>query len=142
MIEPDFVARACRAFPGRVIVGLDAKGGQVAIRGWGELTEYRVEGLAKRFETDGVAAVVYTDIGRDGMLTGPNVEATRTLAEAIRTPVIASGGSTTVQDVLALCAVAGSGIMGAITGRAIYEGTLDLAAGQRAADGLPASARE
>jgi phosphoribosylformimino-5-aminoimidazole carboxamide ribotide isomerase len=139
VIEPDFVARACHAFPGRVIVGLDAKGGQVAIRGWAERTEYRVEELAKRFETDGVVAVVYTDIGRDGMLTGPNVQATRALAEAIRAPVIASGGISTIEDVLALRAVAGSGIMGAITGRAIYEGTLDFVAGQRAADGLSAS---
>jgi phosphoribosylformimino-5-aminoimidazole carboxamide ribotide isomerase len=139
VIEPDFVARACRSFPGQVMVGLDARAGQIAIRGWAELTEHRVDRLAKRFESDGVAAIVYTDIGRDGMLTGPNVEATRLLADAISTPVIASGGITTLDDVLALCAVAGSGVMGAITGRAIYEGTLDFAEGQRVADGLPAS---
>ncbi len=85
--DPDFVARACRAFPGRVMVGLDAKDGQVAIKGWAEITPHRVEELAKRFEGDGVAAIIYTDIGRDGMLSGPNVEATRALARAIRTPV-------------------------------------------------------
>ncbi len=90
--EPAFVARACQAFPGHVIVGLDARDGQVAIQGWAELTPHRVEDLARRFEGDGVSAIVYTDIGRDGMMTGPNVEATRALARAIRIPVIASGG--------------------------------------------------
>jgi phosphoribosylformimino-5-aminoimidazole carboxamide ribotide isomerase len=115
-------------------VGLDAKDGQVAIQGWAELTEHRVDELARRFEGDGVSAIVYTDIGRDGMLNGPNVAATRALAEAIRTPVIASGGITNLEDIRALAEVAGSGIIGAITGRAIYEGTLDFAAGQRLAD--------
>lgn len=134
--EPDFVARACRAFPGTIIVGLDAKDGQVAISGWAEVTGHRVEDLAGRFETDGVAAIVYTDIGRDGMLSGPNVAATQRLAEAIATPVIASGGITSPDDVRALAAVAGSGIIGAITGRAIYEGTLDFAAAQQLADEL------
>jgi phosphoribosylformimino-5-aminoimidazole carboxamide ribotide isomerase len=132
--EPELVARACRSFPGRIIVGLDAKDGQVAIQGWAELTEHRVDELARRFEGDGVSAIVYTDIGRDGMLNGPNVAATRALAEAIRTPVIASGGITNLEDIRALAEVAGSGIIGAITGRAIYEGTLDFAAGQRLAD--------
>jgi len=134
--EPEFVARACRSFPGHIIVGLDAKEGQVAIKGWAELTDYRVEDLARRFEDDGVAAIVYTDIGRDGMMTGPNVTATRALAEAIRIPVIASGGITNLDDIRALCAVAASGITAAITGRAIYEGTLDFAEGQRLADAL------
>ena len=133
--EPAFVTRACKAFPDHVIVGLDAKDGQVAIEGWAEITEYRVDDLSKRFEDDGVSAIVYTDIGRDGMMTGPNVEATRALAEAISVPVVASGGITNLDDVRALCAVADSGIMGAITGRAIYEGTLDFAEGQRLADG-------
>jgi phosphoribosylformimino-5-aminoimidazole carboxamide ribotide isomerase len=133
--EPELVARACRAFPGNVIVGLDAKDGQVAINGWAVVTDHRVEDLARRFESDGVEAVVYTDIGRDGMLTGPNVEATRRLAEAVAIPVIASGGITHLDDVRALAAVAGSGIIGALTGRAIYEGTLDFAEGQRIADG-------
>jgi phosphoribosylformimino-5-aminoimidazole carboxamide ribotide isomerase len=139
--DPALVARACRAFPGHIIVGLDAKDGQVAIKGWAELTEHRVEELAKRFEQDGVSAIVYTDIGRDGMLTGPNVEATQRLAEAIATPVIASGGITNLDDVRALvkasqASASGGGIVGAITGRAIYEGSLDFAAGQRLADGL------
>lgn len=134
--DPAFVARACRAFPGHVIVGLDAREGQVAIKGWAEITDLRVEELAGRFEGDGVTAIVYTDIGRDGMMTGPNVAATRALAEAIRIPVIASGGITNLDDIRALCAVAASGINAAITGRAIYEGTLDFAEGQRLADAL------
>jgi phosphoribosylformimino-5-aminoimidazole carboxamide ribotide isomerase len=134
VVDPDFVARACINFPGRIIVGLDAKGGQVAIRGWAELTGHRVEDLARRFESVGVSAIVYTDIGRDGMLTGPNVEATHALAESVHIPIIASGGITTLDDVRALCAAASSGILGAITGRAIYEGTLDFAAGQQLAD--------
>jgi phosphoribosylformimino-5-aminoimidazole carboxamide ribotide isomerase len=131
--EPAFVARACARFPGHVIVGLDARDGRVAINGWADVTEHRVEDLARGFEADGVAAVVYTDIGRDGMLSGPNVEATERLARAIGVPVIASGGITHLDDVRALAAAAGSGIMGAITGRAIYEGTLDFAEGQRIA---------
>jgi len=139
--DPAVVARACRAFPGHIIVGLDAKDGQVAINGWAEITEYRVEELAKHFEQDGVSAIVYTDIGRDGMLTGPNVEATQRLAEAIATPVIASGGITNLDDIRALvkasqASASGGEIVGAITGRAIYEGSLDFAAGQRLADGL------
>lgn len=134
--DPAFVARACRAFPGHVIVGLDAREGRVAIKGWAEMTEHRVEELAGRFEDDGVTAIVYTDIGRDGMMTGPNLAATRALAEAIRIPVIASGGITNLDDIRALCAVAASGIEAAITGRAIYEGTLDFAEGQRLADAL------
>lgn len=134
--EPDLVGRACRAFPGRIIVGLDAKDGEVAIEGWAKLTGLRVEDLARRFADDGVAAIVYTDIGRDGMLVGPNVEATRALAEAVPVPIIASGGITDLGDIRALCAVAASGIVGAITGRAIYEGTLDFADGQRLADAL------
>ncbi len=134
--EPDFVVRACRAFPGHVIVGLDAKDGQVAINGWAELTEHRVIDLARRFEDAGVSAIVYTDIGRDGMMQGVNVEATTALAEAIGIPVIASGGITDLDDIRALCAAPTDNIMGAITGRAIYEGTLDLAEGQRLADEL------
>jgi phosphoribosylformimino-5-aminoimidazole carboxamide ribotide isomerase len=136
--EPDFVARACRTFPGHVIVGLDAKEGLVAIKGWAEITEHRVEDLARRFEGNGVEAIVYTDIGRDGMMNGPNVTATRALAEAVAIPVIASGGITNLDDIRALCAVAASGIGAAITGRAIYEGTLDFTTGQRLADELTA----
>jgi phosphoribosylformimino-5-aminoimidazole carboxamide ribotide isomerase len=134
--EPAFVARACAAFPGRVIVGLDAKDGQVAIEGWAEVTEYRVEDLAGRFQEDGVSAIVYTDIGRDGMMSGCNVPATAALANAIRIPVIASGGITDLDDIRALCTAETDNILGAITGRAIYEGTLDFAAGQRLADEL------
>lgn len=133
--EPQLVARACKAFPGHVVVGLDAKEGQVAIKGWAEITEHPVEDLAKRFENDGVSAIVYTDIGRDGMMTGPNIRATSALAEAISVPIIAAGGITNLGDVRALCALAGSGVTAAITGRAIYEGTLEFAEGQRVADG-------
>lgn len=132
--EPGLVARACKAFPGHIIVGLDAKEGRVAIKGWAETTEHAVADLAQRFEQDGVSAIVYTDIGRDGMMTGPNVQATRALAEAISIPVIASGGITDLDDVRSLCALASSGVTAAITGRAIYEGTLDFATGQRIAD--------
>ena len=134
--EPVFVERACRSFPGQIMVGLDAKDGQVAIEGWAQVTEHLAEDLAKRFEDAGVAAIIYTDIGRDGMMNGPNVEATRALAGAIRIPVIASGGITVIDDVRALAEVASCGIIGAITGRAIYEGTLDFAEGQRLADSL------
>lgn len=132
--DPGFVARACGSFPGRVIVGLDAKEGKVAIDGWATVTKKPVTDLARRFEQDGVSAIVYTDIGRDGMLSGPNIEATAALARSIAIPVVASGGISDIADVRALCEVASSGIMGAITGRAIYEGTLDFAAGQRLAD--------
>lgn len=138
--EPAFVARACAAFPGHIIVGLDAKAGMVAINGWAEVTDQEVTELARRFQDDGVSAIVYTDIGRDGMLSGPNVEATAALANAISIPVIASGGITDIGDIEALCRAETRNIMGAITGRAIYEGTLDLAAGQKLADELAGSA--
>ncbi|MES9950011.1 MAG: 1-(5-phosphoribosyl)-5-[(5-phosphoribosylamino)methylideneamino]imidazole-4-carboxamide isomerase [Candidatus Thiodiazotropha sp.] len=134
--EPEFVARACKAFPGRVIVGLDAISGMVAINGWAEVTDQEVTELARRFEDAGVSAIVYTDIGRDGMLSGPNTEATAALANAITIPVIASGGITHIGDIEALCKADTTNIMGAITGRAIYEGTLDLASGQKLADEL------
>ncbi len=134
--EPEFVARACKAFPGHVVVGLDAKDGKVAINGWAEITEHNVVDMAKQFEQDGVEAIVYTDIGRDGMLTGPNIEATQALAKAINIPVVASGGITNIDDIRALCEVESSGINAAITGRAIYEGTLDFAEGQNLADKL------
>jgi phosphoribosylformimino-5-aminoimidazole carboxamide ribotide isomerase len=134
--EPEFVARACQTFPGHIIVGLDARDGMVAINGWAEVTDQEVTQLAKQFENDGVSAIVYTDIGRDGMMTGCNVEATTTLANAINIPVIASGGITNLRDIEALCQADTSNIMGAITGRAIYEGTLDFAEGQKLADEL------
>ena len=132
--EPDFVAQACAAFPGRVVVGLDAKGGLVATDGWAEVSTVRATDLARRFESDGVAAIVYTDIARDGMMQGVNVEATVAMARASTIPVIASGGITNLDDIRALLAVAGEGICGAITGRAIYEGTLDVAEAQRLCD--------
>ena len=134
--NPAFVSEACRAFPGHVIVGIDAKEGMVAIDGWATITRHRVIDLAKQFEQDGVSAIVYTDIGRDGMLSGPNVEATAALADAVSVPVIASGGITHIGDIRALCEAASHGIVGAITGRAIYEGTLNFAEGQRLADAL------
>ncbi len=133
--EPEFVAEACAAFPGKVIVGLDAKDGLVATDGWAEVSELQATELARRFEGDGVSAIVYTDIARDGMMQGVNVEATVTMARASGIPVIASGGITNIDDIRALSAVAGEGIIGAITGRAIYEDTLDLAEAQRVADG-------
>lgn len=134
--NPGFLHEACYAFPGQVIVGLDAKDGKVAVDGWSKLTGHDVVDLAKKFEDYGVEAVVYTDIGRDGMLTGVNIEATVNLAQALLIPVIASGGITDLEDVKRLCAVEDEGIMGAITGRAIYEGTLDFAAAQALAEQL------
>jgi len=134
--NPGFLHEACDAFPGHIIVGLDAKDGKVAVDGWSKLTGHDVVDLAKRFEGYGVEAVVYTDIGRDGMLTGVNIEATVALAQKLIIPVIASGGITNLEDVKRLCAVESEGIMGAITGRAIYEGTLDFAKAQDLADEL------
>ena len=131
---PHFVNDLCAEFPGHIIVGLDAKDGKVAIDGWSKLSHPSVIDMAQRFEDDGVEAIVFTDIGRDGMMNGVNVESTVELAQAIRIPVIASGGITTIDDIRALCKVADEGIMGAITGRAIYEGTLDLAEAQKLAD--------
>ncbi len=134
--NPGFLHDACSAFPGHVIVGLDARDGKVATDGWSKMTGHDVIDLAKKYEDYGVEAVVYTDIGRDGMLSGVNVEATVRLAEALRIPVIASGGIASMADIEALCATDEEGIVGAITGRAIYEGTLDFAAAQARADEL------
>lgn len=136
--QPHFVRDVCIEFPGHVIVGLDAKDGKVAIDGWSKLSKHDVIDMAKHFEEDGVAAIVYTDIGRDGMMGGVNVESTVKLAQAVNIPIIASGGITNLDDVRELCGVESEGIMGAITGRAIYEGTLDFAAGQKLADELSA----
>ncbi|MGE0080065.1 MAG: 1-(5-phosphoribosyl)-5-[(5-phosphoribosylamino)methylideneamino]imidazole-4-carboxamide isomerase [Thiohalomonadaceae bacterium] len=133
---PHFVQDLCLDFPGHIIVGLDAKDGRVAVDGWSKLSKHDVIDLARHFEDDGVSAIIYTDIGRDGMMSGVNVEATVRLAESVQVPIIASGGITNLDDIRALCAVAESGITGAITGRAIYEGTLDFAEGQRLADEL------
>lgn len=132
--EPAFVAEACKAFPGKVIVGLDARDGLVATDGWAEVSEIHAHDLAKQFESDGVSAIVYTDIARDGMMQGVNVEATVEMARASSIPVIASGGITNLDDIRALNAVTREGICGAITGRAIYEGTLDVAEAQRLCD--------
>ena len=138
---PGFLHEACDAFPGHIMVGLDAKGGKVAVDGWSKLTGHDVADLAHRFEGYGVEAVIYTDIGRDGMLSGVNIPATVELARPLHVPVIASGGITNLDDVRALCAVQAEGITGAITGRAIYEGTLDFKAAQTLADELTAAAR-
>jgi len=132
--EPEFVKQACDAFPGHIIVGLDAKDGFVATDGWAEVSDINVIDMAKRFEQDGVEAIVYTDIGRDGMMQGVNVEATVKLAEAVNIPIVASGGITNIDDIKALCDSGCKGIMGAITGRAIYEGELELKAAQDLAD--------
>ncbi len=128
--EPEFVKAMCAQFPGHIIVGLDAKNGLVATDGWAEVSEVRAVDLAKQFADDGVSSVVYTDIARDGMMQGVNIEATVALAEESGLPIIASGGVTNMQDIEALHQVADAGIVGAITGRAIYEGTLDLAKAQ------------
>ena len=132
--EPEFVAQACAAFPGKIIVGLDARDGFVATDGWAEVSQLQAADLARRFDADGVSAIVYTDIARDGMMQGVNIEATVAMADASSIPVIASGGITNLDDIRALNAVAASGIVGAITGRAIYEGTLDVSEAQRLCD--------
>lgn len=133
---PGFLHEACYAFPGQIMVGLDAKEGKVATDGWSKMTGHDVIDLAKKFEDYGVESIVYTDIGRDGMLSGVNIEATVALAQALTIPVIASGGLTNMDDVHKLCAVEVEGITGVITGRAIYEGTIDFAAAQKLADEL------
>ena len=125
--NPEFVAEACKAFPGHVMVGLDAKDGKVATDGWAEISDRDVTDLAKEFQQQGVEAIVYTDINRDGMMQGVNVEATARLAQAVSIPIIASGGITELTDIEHLVAVDKPPLYGAITGRAIYEGTLDLA---------------
>jgi phosphoribosylformimino-5-aminoimidazole carboxamide ribotide isomerase len=126
--NPELVREACRAFPGQVVLGIDARGGKVATEGWAEVSEIEALDLARRFEDVGAAAIVYTDIERDGALQGANVEATRALAEALETPVIASGGVASLDDLAAFLAIADSGIEGVISGRAIYDGRLDPAA--------------
>lgn len=133
---PHFVKDVCLEFPGHIIVGLDAKDGKVAIDGWSKLSRHDVIDMAQHFVDDGVEAIIYTDIGRDGMMTGVNIESTVKLAQAINIPVIASGGITNLDDIRALCEVSEEGIAGAITGRAIYEGTLDYAEAQKLADEL------
>ncbi len=136
---PHFVNDLCVEFPGHIIVGLDAKDGKVAIDGWSKLSHHDVVDMAKHFEDDGVEAIIFTDISRDGMMEGVNLDSTVELAQAITIPVIASGGITNIDDVRELSAVEEEGITGAITGRAIYEGTLDFAEGQKLADELTGS---
>jgi phosphoribosylformimino-5-aminoimidazole carboxamide ribotide isomerase len=133
--NPGFLHECCDAFPGHIMVGLDAKDGKVATDGWSKLTKHDVIDLAKRFQDYGVEAIIYTDIGRDGMMTGVNIEATVRLAQALTVPVIASGGLSSLDDVRRLCEVEAEGITGVITGRAIYEGTLDFAEAVKVASG-------
>ena len=133
---PGFLHDACTAFGGHVMVALDAKEGKVAVDGWSKMTGHDVVDLAKKFEDYGVEAIIYTDIGRDGMLSGVNIEATVALARHLTVPVIASGGLTDLEDIRKLCAVEAEGITGAITGRAVYQGTLDFKEAQKVADQL------
>ncbi|HEY7945998.1 MAG: 1-(5-phosphoribosyl)-5-[(5-phosphoribosylamino)methylideneamino]imidazole-4-carboxamide isomerase [Burkholderiales bacterium] len=133
--NPGFLHDACTAFPGHIIVGLDAREGKVATDGWSKLTGHDVVDLAKKFEDYGVEAIVYTDIGRDGMLTGVNIEGTVRLARELKIPVIASGGINSIKDIEALAAYESEGVIGAIAGRALYEGTLDFIAALKAAKG-------
>ena len=134
--HPEFLKEACLLFPGQIIVGLDAKDGDVAINGWAELTGQNVINLAKKFEEYGAESIIYTDIGRDGMLGGVNIGATVKLSESLIIPVVASGGVSNLNDIEDLCEVSNTGIRGVITGRAIYEGTLDFRAAQELADEL------
>ena len=126
--NPALVAEACKKFPGQIVVGIDAKDGLVAVRGWADVTEKRASEMAKEMEGFGVAAIIYTDIARDGMLQGPNIEATKNLAESISIPVIASGGLSSLDDIRRLIAIESSGVTGVIAGKAIYSGAIDLRA--------------
>ncbi len=134
--NPGFLQDACTAFGGHIIVGLDARDGRIATDGWSKLTRHDVIDLGKKFEDYGVEAIIYTDIGRDGMLSGINIEATVKLAQALKIPVIASGGLSSMADIDALCDVESEGVEGVICGRAIYSGDLDFAAAQTRADEL------
>jgi phosphoribosylformimino-5-aminoimidazole carboxamide ribotide isomerase len=133
--NPGFLSDASYAFPGRIIAGLDAKDGKVAVEGWSKMTGHDVVDLAKKYEDYGIEAIIYTDIGRDGMMTGINIEATLKLAQAIKIPLIASGGLNSLEDVQAVCrTLMPEGVIGAITGRALYEGSIDFKKAQAAAD--------
>ena len=133
--NPGFLSDACYAFPGHIIAGLDAKDGKVAVEGWSKLTGHDVVDLAKKYQEYGIEALIYTDIGRDGMMSGVNIDATLRLAQATQTPIIASGGLNSVADIQAVCArLAPEGVIGAIAGRALYEGKLELKSAQAAAD--------
>ena len=124
--NPELVREACAKFPGRIVVGIDARDGMVAVQGWAEVTGITAVELAKKFEGFGVSAIIYTDISRDGMLQGPNIEATRTLAESVAIPVIASGGVSSLKDIKNLMGIEASGVSGVITGKAIYTGAIKL----------------
>ena len=124
--NPELVRQACARFPGRIVVGIDAKDGMVAVQGWAEVTGIQAVDLARKFEGYGVAAIIYTDISRDGMLQGPNIEATKALAEAVAIPIIASGGVSSLKDIENLMAIESSGISGVITGKAVYTGAIRL----------------
>jgi len=126
--NPALVADACKKFPGQIVVGIDAKDGLVAVRGWADVTEKRASEMAKEMEGFGVTAIIYTDIARDGMMQGPNIEATKNLAASINIPVIASGGLSTLDDIRRLMAIESSGVTGVIAGKAIYSGAIDLRA--------------
>jgi phosphoribosylformimino-5-aminoimidazole carboxamide ribotide isomerase len=133
--NPGFLSDACYAFPGHVIAGLDAKDGKVAVEGWSKLTGHDVVDLAKKYEDYGIEALIYTDIGRDGMMSGINIEATLKLAQQLKTPIIASGGLNSLDDVQAICQkLAPEGVIGAIAGRALYEGKIELQKAQAAAN--------
>jgi phosphoribosylformimino-5-aminoimidazole carboxamide ribotide isomerase len=133
--NPGFLSDASYAFPGHIIAGLDAKDGKVAVEGWSKMTGHDVVDLAKKYEDFGVEALVYTDIGRDGMMTGINIEATLKLAQAIKIPLIASGGLNSIKDLETVCQkLVPEGVIGAITGRALYEGKIDFKKAQAAAD--------
>jgi len=133
--NPGFLSDACYAFPGHIIAGLDAKDGKVAVEGWSKLTGHDVVDLAKKYEEYGIEALIYTDIGRDGMMSGVNIDATLRLAQATKTPIIASGGLNSVEDIQAVCTrLVPEGVIGAIAGRALYEGKLELKSAQAVAD--------
>jgi phosphoribosylformimino-5-aminoimidazole carboxamide ribotide isomerase len=135
--HPEFVERISELYPGRIVVGIDARKGLVAIEGWTETTAIKAVDLAKRFENCGVAAINFTDIHRDGMQTGPNIEETRRLAEAVAIPVVASGGVATIQDIHNLLPLEACGVVGVITGKALYSGTLDFREALKAAGSQP-----
>ncbi len=136
--DPEFVVDLCKQFPDHIIVGIDAKNGMVATDGWDKVSSVSAIDLAKKFEEAGVSSIVYTDISRDGMMTGPNIEATAELAEAINIPVVISGGMSNMDDVKNACSIEHKGVMGTILGRSIYEGTIDLQEAQAYVDSLGA----
>ena len=135
--RPAFVKKVCRSYPNRILVGIDARNGQVAIEGWTQSTQIDAIDLARQFEDCGVAAINFTDIHRDGMQTGPNIEETRRLAEAVEIPVVASGGVSTIQDIYNLLPLEASGVVGVITGKALYSGSLDFGEALKVAKSQP-----